>query len=454
MTSQAPNVDPAHQRAAAPANLVLELLKLVKSCQLYDDSNQAVRQRIAPARDAIASFCGSRETDTARILFAGDVILVNRRVLRAGRDKILLACELGEMLAHCELTDVAFDRNVGARDVLAFARLLAEGQRDRFAAAKLRESALPGIQVRYTELSPEDWNPELERSLFARVVRDYAASTLFMRRFYADLARGDLHMGNRVKRVAQKLVAMSEEAPQLAIALAAARLPDAEPGRVVVSTALIACGMARLLTSERRSLVNLVVAALMAEVGPARFADVAPDDRTAASALVLLTAAGQLHPSTVARSVIVYEALERDEAEPDRGVLGKILRVARAFNTARVPRPGQRAPGINAVVGSLNETYAATDDRPYVQLLIGALGFFPVGSIVELDSGEVAAVIGVPALAVDFQRPPVRLLCDSSGAFLAKPKDVDLGRPARGETPRTVKRVLGTMEALRAGAAS
>ena len=449
MTSQAPPTQPVQQRADASTNLVLEVLKLVKSCQLYGDSNQAVRQRLEPAREAIATFCASWEVDTARILFSNDVILVNRRVLRASRDKIVLACELGELLAHCGLSEITFDLHVRAREVLAFARLLADGQRDQLAAAKLRESSLHGIQVRYTELSPEDWNPEFDRSLFARVVRDYAASTLFMCRFYDELASGDLQMGNRVKRVAQKLVAISEEAPQLTVALAAARFPNAEIGRVAVSTALIACGMARLLTSDRRALVNLVVAALMAEVGPARFADTPPDDRVAASALVLLSAAGQLHPTTVARSVIVFEAVEPHERTPS-SVLGKTLHMARAFNAIRVPVRGQRTPNMNDVVARLNAMYGSADDRPFLQLLTGALGFFPIGSIVELDSGEVAAIMGVPSLAVDYQRPPVRLLCDSSGGFLAHPKDIDLARPARGEKPRVIKRLLGTMDALRA----
>ena len=449
MTTQAPPANRATDRSAAPAHLVISVLKLVKICLLYDDSNQAVRQLVEPTREAIASFCAAREVDSAKVLFAGDIVFVNRRVLRAGRDTVVLACELGEFLARCELTEVKFDRRIGAADLLTFARWLADGQRDPRVAAQLRDAQLEGIRVRNIELSAEDWLPELERSLFARVVRDYAASTLFMRRFYADLAQGNLHVGNRVKRVAQKLVAIGEQAPQLAVALAAARFPDAEPGRVVVSTALIACGMARLLTTDRHTLTNLAMAALMAEVGAARSGGSVPEDRMAASALVVLTAAGQLHPSTVARSVIGFEAIQG--ASSERSVLGNILGLARAFNRARMPAPGRRAPGVDAVVSELESSLNGSDQYPMLQLLIGALGFFPVGSIVELDSGEIAAVLGIPSLAVDYRRPPVRLLCDASSNFLAKPRDLDLARSVRGEPQRSIKRALGTLEALRQG---
>jgi hypothetical protein len=451
MTTQAPPANRAADRSAAPAHLVISVLKLVKICLLYDDSNQAVRQLVEPTREAIASFCATREVESAKVLFAGDIVFVNRRVLRAGRDTVVLACELGELLARCDLTEIKFERRIGTADLLTFARWLADGQRDPRVAAQLRDAQLEGIRVRNIELSAEDWLPELERSLFARVVRDYAASTLFMRRFYADLAQGNLHVGNRVKRVAQKLVAIGEQAPQLAVALAAARFPDAEPGRGVVSTALIACGMARLLTTDRHTLTNLAMAALMAEVGAARCGGSVPEDRMAASALVVLTAAGQLHPSTVARSVIGFEAIQGASESSERSVLGNILGLARAFNSARMPAPGRRAPGVDAVVSELESSLNGSEQYAILQLLIGALGFFPVGSIVELDSGEIAAVLGIPSLAVDYRRPPVRLLCDASSSFLAKPRDLDLARSARGEPQRSIKRALGTLEALRQG---
>jgi hypothetical protein len=449
MTSQAPAEFDQRERVQAPARLVTSVLKLVKACLLYDDGNQAVRQLVGPAVESIRTYCRLREAESARVLFAGDIVFVNRRVMRAGRDTVLLACELGEYLARCELTEVTFESHVGPAEVQGFARLLADGQRDPGVAARLREAPPNGIGVRNVEMAKDDWLPSIERSLFARVVRDYAASTLFMRRFYADLERGDLHVGNRVKRVAQKLVAIGDDAPQLCAALAAARFADGNTGRVVTSTAILACGMARMLDADRHTLANLAMAALMAEVGTARFPQGIPEDRLAASALVVLTAAGQVHPSTVSRSVIAHDALDGTVGAPAHCVLGNILQVARAFNRLRVPTKGKRAPGVDGAVAEMESRYGKGDARSYLQLLIGALGFFPVGSIVELDSGEIAAVTGVPKLAVDYRRPPVRLLCDASSNFLANPRDIDLAGTVRGEPPRTIRRALGTLDALR-----
>jgi hypothetical protein len=95
--------------------------------------------------------------------------------------------------------------------------------------------------------------------------------------------------------------------------------------------------------------------------------------------------------------------------------------------------------------------YQAADARPYFQLLVAALGFFPVGSIVELDTNEIAAVTGVPAIAVDYRRPPVRILCDASSNFLPKPIDINLAAGTKqGESARSIRRALGSLEALRA----
>ncbi len=435
------------ERALAPARVVTSVLKLVKACLLYDDSNQAVQQLVGPTLEAISTFCLAREADSVKILFAGDIVFVNRRVLRAGRDMIMLACELGELLARCNLSEVTFVGRVGAGELLDFARQLADGQRDPNAAERLRHAEIHGVSVRWVELSTEDWLPSMERSLFARVVRDYAASTLFMRRFYADLEQGELHVGNRVKRVAQKLVVVGDEAPQLAVALAAARLPDDEPGRIVVSTAIIACGMARLLGAERTALVNLAMASLMTEVGKARFQNDVPQERLPASALVILAAAGQMHPSTISRSVIVHDALEDDS--PAVSVLGSVLRMARDFNRVRIPVKGRRSPGVDGAIAAIEQKKDVGDMQPFLQLLMGALGFFPVGTIVQLDTGEVAAVAGVPKLAVDYRKPPVRLLSDASSNFLPKPRDVDLAASVRGEPPRSIRRALGTLDGLR-----
>jgi hypothetical protein len=86
-------------------------------------------------------------------------------------------------------------------------------------------------------------------------------------------------------------------------------------------------------------------------------------------------------------------------------------------------------------------------ERTYAKLLLGALGLFPAGTLVELTTGELAVVTATPRLPIDFARPPVRVLYDADANLLEDPVDVDLAAPPPpGQAPRLIKRAVDADE--------
>ena len=79
-------------------------------------------------------------------------------------------------------------------------------------------------------------------------------------------------------------------------------------------------------------------------------------------------------------------------------------------------------------------------EKCLVELMIRSIGVYPVGSLVQLNTGEQAVVVGVnPQQRL---KPVVKITTDPHGDSYATPIKVDLAVPSPDHTVRTVLRVL------------
>lgn len=79
-------------------------------------------------------------------------------------------------------------------------------------------------------------------------------------------------------------------------------------------------------------------------------------------------------------------------------------------------------------------------EKSLVELMIRSIGVYPVGSLVRLNTGEQAVVVGVnPQQRL---KPLVKITTDPQGGSYATPIEVDLAVPSPDHTVRTVLRVL------------
>jgi len=494
----APRPGPGEARRRSAAVVVQCVYRLVKACLLHNDSNQAIVSLIPAAASAIADFCALCGADAVTLVFAEEGVFANGQMLRVSREAYDSARELGAHLHACGVNELVIDKGARHAELAAFARLVADAQRDRppgAAAAfvpppaptaptagaplpfaeRLARGDLRGVRVRNVPAPTAGLPIGDEQPLAVRVTRAYAASLLVMRAVYADLRTRETVPLDRVRRVAQKLVSLAEENPRPLLALASYADVDADEPAMAVATAVVALGVARQLTAERRTLSALVTAALLYDSGRRRLLRVptaaalpgharrapletlppplaierALDDeeqaRLPASAAVALTALGKLHAPALTRTVVLYEAialrggarrgpLYGGKRQPT--LLSRILFVARAFAELRAPTAlatGTARPPLEEVFRRLLEQ-GGSAERSIVRLLIGALGFFPRGTLVELTTGELAVVVAAAEHPARMGRPRVRVLYDALGGQLAQPFEVDLGSGAPGNS--------------------
>lgn len=78
--------------------------------------------------------------------------------------------------------------------------------------------------------------------------------------------------------------------------------------------------------------------------------------------------------------------------------------------------------------------------RTLVEIMIRSIGVYPVGSLLKLNTGEQAIVVGVnPQQRL---KPLIKITTDPQGGSYATPIEIDLAAPSSDHTVRTVLRVL------------
>lgn len=471
----------AEQQRQTATAVVHATYRLVKSCSLHSDTNQTVVAAATGAATLVAELATGAELDAITLLFTPNAVFVNGRILKSTRETFALASELGSMLEACDVTELTLSKDVPPVELAQLARMIADAQRDKALGAKLREAQLTGIRVRkVTGFGADSGRKRDDSTPAARAVRTYAMSVVVMGEFFAALRAGDRTLPNRVKRVAQKLVAHAEEDSRRLVSLTAAAATHPGPAALAVGTTVLAIAIGKQLTTDRRVLGSLAQAALLYDAGRVRLLGAGEGlaaerdlsdgelDRTPASEIHVLTAIGRIHQPAMARNVIAYEALRlRRQATTGPAYGGRrptclaahILATARVFVELRAFQPGVTGLGIDESIQLLLSRADSAQQRTVVKLLVGALGIFPAGTLVELSTGEQAVVLATPALPIHFARPPVRILYDGKARLLDEPFDRDLAaKPSAGEPLRFIRRTIDAdetqMKAMRAYVAS
>lgn len=111
-------------------------------------------------------------------------------------------------------------------------------------------------------------------------------------------------------------------------------------------------------------------------------------------------------------------------------LFSRIVAVADAFDAGTSVRSYQYEPWPpDAVLQEMRDNPKRGFDKLLVKVLITATGVYPVGTLVILDTHELAVVSHVNPDPELLHRPKVRVISDSVGLPLAETKTIDLAEP-------------------------
>ena len=124
------------------------------------------------------------------------------------------------------------------------------------------------------------------------------------------------------------------------------------------------------------------------------------------------------------------------------GMMGSIAAIVDTFDALTSPRPYAQAVSPSAALSMLYKWRGTFFDAALVEQFIRCIGIFPLGSVVELNSGELGIVIGQHSERR--LQPRIMIVRDADGNPLKPQKLLDLSRGhkiATGEAYR-IKRTL------------
>src|SRR5262245_48426376 len=290
------------------AGVVVAIYRLAKLAQMHDLGNQAFLRQLDQTQQLIAEYA-LRSGSNVSVLFAHKATFVAGQLLKGNRSAYIAAAELGELLERLGGSELHIARYITREECNAFAEQISVFHRTGNAAQvrlppkiQLRKVA-DAARLRGIEL--EDLSPD------QRVVRAYASAVVIMRRFFEDLSASRYVLPRRIKRIAQSLVGLSDAKSASYLGVMEARNANHDEAGRAVNTAILAVVIAREAITDRATLVQIAMAAMMHDVARPRALALAgaggapmpgmagpttlsedQEDRLAAGAAAVLTALG------------------------------------------------------------------------------------------------------------------------------------------------------------------
>ena len=441
------------------AGVVISIYRLAKLAQMHDLANQAFTRQLEQTHQIIGDYC-LRSGSNVNVMFAHRAIFVAGQLLKGSRSTYEAATELGELFERLGGSELYIQRDVTREELLAFAEQISTSYRGvgqfRSPTPKIRLRAVAD-SARLRGLELEDLSPD------QRIVRMYASAIVIIRRFFEDLQASRYILPRRIKRIAQSLVDLSEGSTPSFLGVTEVRNANFDEAGRAVNTAILAVSMAREVTHERAILSQIAMAAMMHDVarpralaliqaqGSAMPGMQAPttisedqEDRLAAGAAAVLTALGRVNEPSITRTVLTFEALWLRRQQWLGPVYwgaraptlhAKLIAIARRYNDLLTPEPGLLPPTPDYAVAALSEELKEAQDRTALRMLVSALGLLPMGTVVQLATGEVAEVVRGPK--GPGERARVRLVMDQNGQQI-QPVEIELAQDPQRQVVRVM----------------
>ncbi len=420
-------------------DLIVHLDALGRTLKVHSIENSAVRVQL----DKISADLGalqSTETELA-FVFAEGHAFVNGVWLRATRQSWEAALLFTNRLAGLKARGIVIQPgSIQESTLLGLGRLLrVDADPDAVAA-----ESLPGIKLLPIPSAADQARSGQSRTRqLALEIFDEGVVVVDRSR----LARLDLYARRRQRALVLSLVQLAEDGFEDLLALTALRDASLAGSAHDLMTCIYSLCIGRALDLNRRDLVRLGVAALGHNLGEALIDNdlfslpraFHAEERARVEQHPLL---GMRHilraygftPGNIDRAIVCAEhhmGVEGPVGYPTLGLpphlFSRIIAVADCFDAIGSNRPHRAGIPPDQAIKVLLREAGTRLDPILVRALIRVVGRFPPGACVELDTGEIAVVIGPGAGHTPLSRPRVLLITDEDGFRLEKPVATDLG---------------------------
>jgi len=434
----------------AGRQLIVSVYGAMRVIRLYPPENEAVRNALGEVA-ASAQALLERENEV-ELRASNEFIFVNSTRLRLDLDNYASFSQILSALRSCGIGSVRIVVAAQPRDWLVFLSLLLSQSKapDEVTAFDVTEK-LAAVGVTAFELGPplvtEDDTDFRQRAKEA-AKRTYSQSVAVTKDVMNSVRMGAAPSIKKIKRVVQTIVDQILNEETSLVGLTTIRDYDEYTFTHSVNVCIFSVALGRRLGLSKLQLYDLGLAALFHDIGKSRVplavlnkTDGLTDDdwRWLAAhpwlgVLALFHMRGQ-QDLPYRAMLVAYEhhmkvdltGYPRSPRTRAQTIFSRIVAVADGFDAATTRRAYQTVPmSPAAVLAGMRDNPRRGMDAVVVKGFINLLGVFPVGTLVVLDTFELAVVHATNPNPGAVSRPIARIVSDDRGNVLFPGHLVDL----------------------------
>ncbi len=438
-----------------------KIYTVLRALRLYPLENAAVQQALDELQEYVSRL--TQEEGAVELRIVGDFFFFNETRLRL---------DLANYSTFGSFAQAVTSHGVGAVEVLKgvdrdewapfLSLLLREpGESDPYTAFMDRMAGAPILHLQVVSAS-EVKEPDLEEEALDAAKRTYAQSVNLAKEALTDFRMGKAVNVRKVKRAVQGIVDQVLADETSMITMTTLRDYDEYTFTHSVNVCIFSVLIGERLGLSKLQLYELGLGALFHDLGKSRID------------LEIVNKPGgldedewfeiQQHPTEGLLSLfhfhgfpdvpyrqmlMAYEHHMRIDLagypknrRPRRPTLfSRIVAVADSFDAGTSIRSYQYEPNPpDLVLAEMRDNPERGQDPLLVKALINATGVYPIGTLVILDSMEMAVVSGVNKVKDKLHQPTVRVISDPLGVPLSDPVTLDLSTidPNTGAPTRTI----------------
>ena len=234
-----------------------------------------------------------------------------------------------------------------------------------------------------------------------------------------------------------------------------------------VNVCLLSLVVGKRLGFSRKKLADLGLAALLRDVGKAtvpkeileKQGQLTPEEWAQMKSFPFAAVMGLLrfrgfNDSLLRQVIVAFEHKFRSVADDrysarDFSLFSRIAQLADAFDAMTTPRPYRTKPMTpdEALRTLIIDRHATRADPTLIKTFIHAIGLYPVGTVLLLDTNEIAGVAAPPSDLATLARPRVRLIATHEGEEVYSAPIVDLTEYDEfADPPRYTRSIAGTLD--------
>ncbi len=458
-------------------DLVNHLFVLIRSAGMHDLANEAMERPFVQLAESVNIFMREGYGDEVSLTLVDGNLFVNKRLVRLDYATFQNARYLRRIFEFLGINEFLFtepiDRDLLRAFLQAFLAVVRESK------GQIGDFPLTGMRLRWLDSRGEEQIQLDDANPRDHVLKVYAHGMLMLRQFVNDLRRGRSPRHAKVKRLCLQLIDVEPRFHAILLSLVHLEAYKGNLFSHMLNTAILALVFGHRLGLRREQLVDLGMAAFHHDLGWALLGTL-DDGRQAPEALDMeginylrddartsmddlrvkvarsLVRLGGFNELVVNRLIVAYECQIPEDAaatglyygEIDASFMTQVVRIGSTYDELTSRRSNRAALLPDQAMRRILDDGGKTFDEFLAKLFANSIGAYPVGTMVELDTTEVAVVVNLPRNPINYHRPQVKVLVDRMGRPLDDGPVVDLGETQRGGSRylRTIERTLDSRE--------